>query len=89
MYARAVSNGRGPGGRGAFQFAEQRAAKIEVSLPALQFEQKVIGFAIRAAILFLDGLLQMDQNLGRAGIAGGELVPRFQFTKLFFQLKQS
>src|SRR5438874_2160655 len=64
MRAGAIANGGGPRRRSAFEFAEQSAAKIEVRLTALQFKKKIVGFAITAAILVLDGLLQMDKDLG-------------------------
>ena len=89
MDAGAVSNGGSPGGGSAFQFAEQRAAEIEVSLAALQFEKKIVGLTISAAILFVDGFLQMDQNFGSSGIARGELVASFQVAEFFFELEQT
>src|SRR5690242_13641939 len=85
----AIANGSGPCGRGAFQFAKQRAAEIEVGLAALQFEKLVVSVAISPALLFMDRLLQMDENFGCAGVARGELVAAFQLAELLFQLLQT
>src|SRR2546429_6734338 len=54
MHTGAIANRRGPRRCRALQFAEERAAKIEVRLAALQFEKKIISFAICAAILFVN-----------------------------------
>src|SRR5689334_18920173 len=74
VHSVATANRRCPGWRGAFQFAEQRAAEIEVCLAALQFEKLIVGLSVGDAILIVNGLLQMDENLSGARVARGEFV---------------
>src|SRR6516225_3764840 len=87
MHTGAIANRRGPRRRRALQFAEEPAAKIEVRLAALQFKKKIISFAIGAAILFVNGFLQLDEDLGCAGAARGGLVAALQIAKFSFELE--
>ena len=49
----------------------------------------IVCVAIGHAILFVDGLLQMDEDFGGAGVAPGKLVAAFQLAKFFFELLQA
>src|SRR5437899_582931 len=88
VHAGAISNGRCPGGRGALQFGEQRPAEIQIGLTALQFQQALVGVAVRVAIFSLDGLEQMADHFRSFGGARGKFEAAFQFADFFFELEQ-
>src|SRR4029077_17825570 len=55
VHAGAIANGGGPGRRGALELREQGAAKIEIGLAALEFQETLVGVAVIVRILVLHG----------------------------------
>ena len=84
----AISNGGGPGGRGAFELGEQSAAEIEIGLAAFEFEQAFVSIAVVVRIFVLHGGEELGNNFRGFGEARSELEAISEITDFFFQLEQ-